>query len=104
MQLLSILKQRTEDVDVKRYAQRLMLEAGSLRYTREKCSQLKEDIVKQIEELGGNEPLLKVIEMLDVQVEKIGELDGEGNGDKEIQMPSSLKLKQAVEAKKLDYT
>eukprot|EP00985_Skeletonema_marinoi_P027523 scaffold22756_cov73-Skeletonema_marinoi.AAC.1 len=64
-----------------------MLEAGSLRYTREKCSQLKEEIVKQIKELGGNEPLLKVIEMLDVQVEKIGELDGEGNGDEDVKMP-----------------
>ena len=48
-----------------------MLEAGSLRYTREKCSQLKDEIVKQIEELGGNQPLLKVIQMLDVQVAKI---------------------------------
>jgi len=104
VQLLSILKQRTEDVDVKRYAQRLMLEAGSLRYTREKCSQLKEEIVKQIKELGGNEPLLKVIEMLDVQVEKIGELDGEGNGDEGAKMPSSLTLKQEADTKNLDYT
>jgi geranylgeranyl diphosphate synthase type 3 len=77
-QLLSILKQRTEDVDVKRYAQRLMFEAGSLQYTREKCTMLKREIVSQIEELGGNEPLLKVLEMLDVQVEKIAEVhDGE---------------------------
>ena len=76
-QLLSILKQRTEDVDVKRYAQRLMFEAGSLHYTREKCTDLRREIVEQIRELGGNEPLLKVIEMLDVQVEKIAELHGE---------------------------
>lgn len=103
-QLLSILKQRTDDVDVKRYAQKLMLEAGSLRYTREKCSQLKEAIVKQIEELGGNQPLLKVIEMLDVQVEKIGQLDGEGNGAEDFKVPSSLKMKQEADAKNLDYT
>ncbi|KAL3783578.1 hypothetical protein HJC23_002082 [Cyclotella cryptica] len=75
-QLLSILKQRTEDVDVKRYAQRLMFEAGSLHYTREKCTRLKEEIVQQIVDLGGNDPLLKMIEMLDVQVEKIAELHG----------------------------
>ena len=74
-QLLSILKQRTEDVDVKRYAQRLMNEAGSLVYTRKKCTELKGEIVQQIENLGGNLPLLKLIEMLDVQVEKIAELD-----------------------------
>ncbi|KAL7478311.1 hypothetical protein ACHAW6_004077 [Cyclotella cf. meneghiniana] len=79
-QLLSILKQRTEDVDVKRYAQRLMFEAGSLHYTREKCTSLKEEIVRQIADLGGNDPLLKMIEMLDVQVEKIAELHGRERG------------------------
>lgn len=75
-QLYNILKQRTEDVDVKRYAQRLMLESGSLDYTREKCTQLKMEVINQIGELGGNESLLKVIEMLDFQVEKIAG-DGE---------------------------
>lgn len=67
--LLSILKQKTEDVDVKRYAQGLMRESGSLKYTREKCRILKEDIVEQMEGFGGNPPLLKVLEMLDVQLE-----------------------------------
>jgi geranylgeranyl diphosphate synthase type 3 len=67
--LLSILKQRTEDVDVKRYAQGLMREAGSLKHTREKCKSLKMEIVEQIEGFGGNPPLLKVIEMLDLQLE-----------------------------------
>ncbi len=66
--LLSILKQRTEDVDLKKYAQRLMKEAGSLKYTRDKCIELKATILSQIEVLGGNAPLQKLIEMLDVQV------------------------------------
>ena len=74
-QLVSILKQRTEDVDVKRYAQRLLSDAGSLRYTREKCTELRKSIVAQIEELGGNEPLMKVIDMLDVQIQAMAELD-----------------------------
>jgi geranylgeranyl diphosphate synthase type 3 len=67
--LISILKQRTEDVEVKRYAQGLMREAGSLKHTREKCRHLKMEIVEQIGSFGGNPPLLKVIEMLDVQLE-----------------------------------
>jgi geranylgeranyl diphosphate synthase type 3 len=96
-QLLSILKQRTEDVDVKRYAQRLMFEAGSLHYTREKCTQLKREIVQQISDLGGNEPLLKVIEMLDVQVEKIAEL----HGDK---FHVGTPKKDENRSKNLDYT
>uniref|UniRef100_A0A7S4JG93 Geranylgeranyl diphosphate synthase n=1 Tax=Odontella aurita TaxID=265563 RepID=A0A7S4JG93_9STRA len=72
--LLSILKQRTDDTDVKHYAQKLMKEAGSLHYTREKCISIKRDIVSQIEELGGNPPLLSLIEKLDVQVEALGEV------------------------------
>lgn len=67
--LLSILKQRTEDEEIKRYAQRLMKDAGSLRYTREKCADIKCDIVEEIDRLGGNSALLQIIEMLDVQIE-----------------------------------
>jgi len=69
--LLSILKQRTEDLDVKRYAQGIMRDAGSLAYTREKCKSLKQEIITKIMELGGNPPLLKLIELLDVQVERL---------------------------------
>ena len=100
-QLLSILKQRTEDVDVKRYAQKLMFESGSLHYTREKCTELKREIVEQILELGGNEPLLKVIEMLDVQVEKIAEVHGGGHGEK---CGSSSPKRSEDGLKNLDYT
>lgn len=67
--LLSILKKKTEDIDVKRYAQQLMLEKGSLEYTRTECFSLKGEIIEQIEELGGNPHLLKLIEMLDIQLE-----------------------------------
>ena len=69
--LLSILKQRTEDVDVKRYAQSMMREAGSLRYTRDMCTTLKDEIQMQIAALGGNPALLKVIDMLDLQLDSI---------------------------------
>ena len=69
--LISILKQRTEDIEIKRYAQTIMKEAGSLAHTRRKCSELKEQIVREIEELGGNAPLLQVLQMLDVQLEKL---------------------------------
>uniref|UniRef100_A0A7S4QMV0 Geranylgeranyl diphosphate synthase n=4 Tax=Ditylum brightwellii TaxID=49249 RepID=A0A7S4QMV0_9STRA len=62
--LLSILRQRTDDVDVKLYAQSLMKQSGSLRYTWEKCVGLKDEIVEQIESLGGNAPLLKLVEYL----------------------------------------
>lgn len=72
-QLLSILKRRTEDVDVKQYARRLMIEAGSLRYARDECVRLRTEIVTRIDDLGGNVPLLGVIDVLHAQVEGIPE-------------------------------
>jgi geranylgeranyl diphosphate synthase type 3 len=69
--LLSILKKKTDDVDVKRYAQQLMFKAGSMDYTRAKCIRLKEEIVTEIEVLGGNPPLLKLVEALDVQIQDL---------------------------------
>ncbi len=79
--LISILKKRTEDTDVKRYAQSLMKEAGSLKYTRDKCLELKNEILKQIDDLGGNDPLKKLILLLDVQVEKLANVVGVPAGE-----------------------
>eukprot|EP00980_Cylindrotheca_fusiformis_P026540 scaffold16396_cov140-Cylindrotheca_fusiformis.AAC.1 len=69
--VLSILKKRTSDVDVKRYAQQLLQENGSLDYTREKCCSLKDEIRKEVETLGGNEPLLALMEKLHIQLQGI---------------------------------
>lgn len=69
--LISILKQRTDDVDVKRYAQNLMKESGSLSYTRQKCKSIKDEIVCDVQKFGGNGPLLELILKLDKQLEKI---------------------------------
>jgi geranylgeranyl diphosphate synthase type 3 len=75
--LLSILKKKTDDVDVKRYAQKVMFESGSMEYTRAKCVSLKEEIVEQIESHGGNPPLLKLVEALDVQIQNLKTLPEE---------------------------
>jgi len=69
--LSSILKQRTDDTDVKRYAQTIMVESGSLEYTREKCASLKEEILEEIKRLGGNPPLIKLLEALDVSIREV---------------------------------
>lgn len=71
VQLLSILKRRTNDIDVKKYARQLMIDAGSLGYAREECIRLRDKIVLQIEELGGNDPLLGVLNKLHVQIDNI---------------------------------
>ncbi|VEU44926.1 unnamed protein product [Pseudo-nitzschia multistriata] len=69
--LSSILKQRTDDTDVKRYAQQIMVESGSLQYTREKCTSLKREITTEIERLGGNPPLMQLVELLDIQIHEM---------------------------------
>jgi geranylgeranyl diphosphate synthase, type III len=70
-QLMSILKQRTNDDDVKRYAQTLLKDLGSLDYTRDKCSALYEEIVTQVETFGGNPMLLQLLYMLHRQLESM---------------------------------
>ena len=50
-----------------------MREAGSLRYTRDKCLSLKDDILELIEKFGGNKPSAKLIMLLDVQVENLAD-------------------------------
>eukprot|EP00455_Lapot_gusevi_P002875 TRINITY_DN11187_c0_g1_i6.p1 TRINITY_DN11187_c0_g1~~TRINITY_DN11187_c0_g1_i6.p1 ORF type:complete len:212 (-),score=21.98 TRINITY_DN11187_c0_g1_i6:152-787(-) len=58
--LLNILKQRTEDVAIKRYAVQFMQQCGSFEYTRGVLRELYQEILTTIEELGGN-PLLSQI-------------------------------------------
>ena len=66
--LLSILKQKTEDTEVKRYAQRIMVESGSFDYTRSKLNDLRVEITKEIETLGGNPALTKLMAVLEGQI------------------------------------
>jgi geranylgeranyl diphosphate synthase type 3 len=85
--LLSILRQKTEDVEVKKFAQALMREAGSLEYTRRRCTALKEEVLEEIEKLGGHEQLSALIGYLDEQIEGVPaggggeEGGGKGKGD-----------------------
>lgn len=70
--LSSILKQKTDDTEVKRYAQKIMVESGSLEYTRSRCAVLKEEVLEEIERLGGNPPLVKLLEALDAGIQRTG--------------------------------
>ena len=70
-QLISILKQRTSDDDVKRYAQSLLKDMGSLDYTRHKCTALKDEIVTEVNKFGGNPQLLLLFDRLHLQLEQM---------------------------------
>ena len=56
--VLNIVKQRTDDIDLKRFCLSLIKEIGSLAYTKKKLEKLEEEIREEIKNLGGN-PLLE---------------------------------------------
>ncbi|KAI9353061.1 geranylgeranyl pyrophosphate synthase [Zopfochytrium polystomum] len=63
-QLLSILKQHTTDVDLKKYAISLMQRTGSFDATKAYLRQLERQALDTIEEMGGNELLVRLLEYL----------------------------------------
>jgi len=74
-QLLSILQQRTSDREVKRYAVELMRKAGSLRYTRETLLRLRDEADAEIERLGGQPALSKLLNRLDSSLKQPAEYE-----------------------------
>ena len=66
--LLNILKQKTENTDVKRHAVEFMESVGSFEKTRAALAAIKGDIASAIAALGGHDQLAKLVEKLDAQV------------------------------------
>ncbi len=62
--LVNILKQKTKDVALKRHAIEYMHSVGSFVHTLARLRQLSADIHAQIDVLGGNALLTKVVEAL----------------------------------------
>jgi len=67
--LLNILKQRTENPDVKKHAVEYMASLGSFAYTRTALAKLKADIGAEIALLGGHERLAALMDKLDAQID-----------------------------------
>ncbi|KAK3089041.1 hypothetical protein FSP39_000346 [Pinctada imbricata] len=63
-QILSILRQRTTDNDVKKYCVECLHRAGSFDYTKESLIELEERIYRLIEEHGGNPILVALMDEL----------------------------------------
>ncbi|KAJ2703748.1 hypothetical protein FB645_003769 [Coemansia sp. IMI 203386] len=66
-QLMSILRQKTADNNVKSYAVSLMAKARSFEYTKGFLDRLEDDIAKKIKELGGNRVLEQLMDKLSVR-------------------------------------
>ena len=62
--LNNILKQRTQEIAVKKYAINLLEDAGSFRYTREQMRLLDNKIRVEIGKLNGNDILIRVMDDL----------------------------------------
>jgi len=78
--LWNILRQRTTDVDIKKYAVGIMIEFGSLSYTRNVLRNLYSSIIEEIDILGGHEHLKALVALLDKAIDtdtiEYGELLG----------------------------
>ncbi|KAG7198914.1 hypothetical protein KM043_015731 [Ampulex compressa] len=63
-QIMNILRQRTKDVEVKRYCVNLLEKFGSFNYTRNVLEELDLKARDEVERLGGNPLLIKVLDEL----------------------------------------
>jgi len=63
-EVLIILKQRTKNVDVKRYCISLLEVSGSYQYTKETLENLDKEARKEVEKLGGNPLLISLLDDL----------------------------------------
>jgi geranylgeranyl diphosphate synthase type 3 len=81
--VIHILKQRTQDVDLKRYCVRLLHEFGSIDYTHRTCVDLANQAYEEIDALGGNNYLRNIIrglmEVFPNDVKNGHRRDSEGN-------------------------
>ncbi|XP_045501088.1 geranylgeranyl pyrophosphate synthase-like isoform X2 [Colias croceus] len=62
--VLNILKQRTQDINLKRFCVKLLEDLGSMEYTRKILRDLDRDIREEIARLGGNPAMLSVMDQL----------------------------------------
>lgn len=63
-QIINILRQRTKDMELKRYCVSLLEKFGSFDYTRKTLIELDLDARREIEKLGGNPILERVLDEL----------------------------------------
>ncbi|XP_020295959.1 geranylgeranyl pyrophosphate synthase isoform X2 [Pseudomyrmex gracilis] len=63
-QIINILRQRTKDIEVKRYCVKLLEKFGSFKYTEEVLLDLDAKARAEIERLGGNPLLVKILDEL----------------------------------------
>lgn len=66
MELLNILKQHTQQVEVKKYAVKYMEKMGSFEYTLEVIQEFNRKAREMVESHGGNPLLEKILDMMEL--------------------------------------
>lgn len=88
--LLNILRQKTEDVDVKKHAVKWMEHTGSMKYTRDTLITLHSEVLSAISDLGGHTQLTALVNKLDA------ELDGLDREEERGDIDLSLRYKNGI--------
>mmetsp|Transcript_55396 Transcript_55396/g.96690 ORF Transcript_55396/g.96690 Transcript_55396/m.96690 type:complete len:334 (+) Transcript_55396:128-1129(+) len=70
-EIRSVLKQRTEDVSVLKFAQQRLRAAGSLAYVQKRCCDLAAEVSRHLKDLGGNPAIEKIMAKLHNEVESL---------------------------------
>lgn len=73
-QLLNILKQKSDSVELKQFALQLLEKTNTFAYCRQFLAVLEKEARKEIESLGGNKTLEKIMNVLSIKVEE-GDVD-----------------------------
>ena len=63
--LLNILRLRTEDIDVKKYAINWMQHTKSIEYTKKTLKELYTEVLSAIHDLGGHAKMMSLMQTLD---------------------------------------
>lgn len=66
-QLLNILKKRSNSIELKQYALQLLERTNTFEYCREFLRKIEAEARQEIRDLGGNEKLEKIMDMLSIQ-------------------------------------
>jgi geranylgeranyl diphosphate synthase type 3 len=70
-EIRSVLKQRTEDMSLLKFAQQSLRKAGSLAYAKQRCIAINEEIRGHLKDLGGNFALESIMTRLQATVEAL---------------------------------
>ena len=79
--LLNILRQKTEDVDVKKHAVKWMEHTGSMKYTRDTLVTLHAEVLSAISDLGGHSQLTALVNKLDAELDGLDKEEEKGDID-----------------------